>query len=81
MEGSEYVTNATATTKIVPPCPILKENFFKIKIAIKPRATPNRAPNPTCEKSIAAISPAPMALEPSIPYFAASSATNTTVSI
>ena len=47
----------------------------------KPNAIPARAPNPTCEKSMPAISPADIDVAPAMPYCAARMAVKTTVSI
>ena len=46
-----------------------------------PNPTPKIAPNPTCEKSMPAISPADIDAEPEMPYCAAMTAVNTTVSM
>ena len=60
---------------------MLKAKRFKMKMPRKPNPTPNSAPNPTCEKSMPTISPAPIAPAPCMPYFAASTAVKTTVSM
>ena len=78
--GRAYVMSASAKMKMAPRWPPSPENLRMRYTPAKPKPTPNSAPKPTCEKSMPTISPADMEL-PEMPYCAAMTAVNTTVSM